>query len=533
MSGIIAHTRGDPISTDVASQTSQRVRLDSARGRWIIAAMALGSGMIFLDSTVVNVALPKIQSDLTASLSGLQWIINAYTLLLAALLLIGGSLGDVYGRKKAFIAGLLIFTLASVACGLAPNLGVLIAARAVQGIGGALLVPCSLAIITAVIDEGDTGRAIGMWAGLSGVTTALGPLLGGYLVDAVTWRAIFFINVPLAAVTLYALVAHVPANRDDEATRDLDWPAALAIIAGLGGMTYGLIQGPTGGWSSFQVLIAFVIGIAGLALFPIRELFAAHPMVPLSAFRSRNFSGANLATIGVYFSLSGAFLFLILDLQQVQGYSALAAGASLLPVTILMLFLSPRIGALTGRFGARGLMTTGAFVVAGGCLLLAIGGRNVSYGVNVFPGVVVIGLGLSVFVTPLTVTVMSSVPGHLAGVASGVSNTLTRIASLLAIAILGVVILARFDSSLSHSLQTAHLSSAARVTLLRHDSQLAADPLPSGLSAAQRNSVRIAIGDSYIAGFRWAMYVCAALCASSGVLALATIRTERRTQVSS
>lgn len=505
----------------VASAPS-RVPLSSAQGRWIIAATALGSGMIFLDGTVVNVALPRIQSELAAPLSGLQWIVNAYTLFLAALLLLGGGLGDIYGRKIAFDAGLVLFTLASIGCGFAPNLNVLIAARAIQGIGGALLVPGSLAMIKAVIEPRDSARAIGLWAGLSGVTTAVGPLLGGYLVQAVSWRAIFFINIPFAALTLFA-IRHMPPNRDEQASPILDLPGAAAVVAGLGGLTYALIEGPQTGWTTPSVVLAIVVGVAGVLLFPLREAVTRHPMVPLGVFRSSDFSGSNLATIGVYFSLSGVLLFLVLDLQQVQGYSPIEAGLALIPITLLLLFLSPRVGTLTGRVGPRLLMTAGPVVVAAGFVLLLFDGRHTSYIGGVFPGIAVIGLGMSLFVTPLTATVMGSVPEGLAGIASGVSNTLTRVASLLAIATLGIIVFSRFDSSLSASTRHLGISPEARASLLAHADRLADDPVPAHLDTRQRAAVRGAIDDAYIDGFRWAMGTCAVLCLLSAGIAAVTV----------
>lgn len=506
------------------SPSAARIPLSSTPGRWIILATSMGSGMIFLDGTVVNVALPHIQSDLAAPLSGLQWIVNAYTLFLAALLLPGGGLGDIFGRKTVFMGGLVVFTVASIGCGLAPNLGTLIAMRAIQGVGGALLVPGSLAMLKAVIVPEDSGRAIGLWAGMAGVTAALGPVLGGYLVEAASWRTIFFFNVPLAAMTLYATYYHVPANRDEEASPDLDWPGALAIVIGLGGLTYALIEGPGSGWGRPGVLTSLVLGGAGLILFPVREALATNPMVPLGTFQSRNFSGANLATIGVYFSLSGALLFLVLDLQQVQGYSPFESGLAFMPFSLLLLLLSPRMGVLAGKYGARIPLVIGPLLVAAAFLLFMLTGRHASYLTHFFPGIVVLGLGMSIFVTPLTTTVMSSVPDHLAGIASGVSNTLTRVASLLAIAVLGLVILARFQSDLAIGVNSLAIGAQARSALIAHQDRLANDPLPAGLSPAQRTSVQRVIDDSFIDGFHWAMGSCAILCLLSALFAGLVIR---------
>ncbi len=506
---------------------TERVKLHSSAGRWVIAAMALGSGMIFLDTTIVNVALPSIQRDLAAPLSGLEWIVNSYALLLAALLLMGGSIGDVYGRKVAFLTGLLIFATASVLCGLAPNLSVLIAARALQGLGGALLVPGSLAMIQVVIVQEDSARAIGLWAGLAGITTAVGPLLGGYLVGAASWRWIFFINVPLGIITFLATARHVPTNRDEDATKDLDWSGALTSVMALGGLTYCLIEGPQRGWGSPQVVTAIAVGALGLVLFPLRELRTVHPMVPLSIFRSRNFTGANLATVGVYFSMGGGLLFLVLDLQQVEGYSPLQAGAALLPISVLLLFLSSRVGGLMTRFGARLPLTLGPAMTGAGFLLFTANGRHLNYVLNLVPPVLLVGIGMSVFVTPLATTVMTSIPEHLGGIASGVNNAVTRVASLLAIAVLGLIMVSRFGSTLA--LQTQHLpiDGQARAALIAHADRLADDPMPPHLNAVQKRGVRQAVDASFTDGFHWVMGTCAALCLLSAVFSAVVIRDER------
>jgi EmrB/QacA subfamily drug resistance transporter len=509
-----------------ASAPAQLVlpRLSSQKGRWIIAATALGSGMVFLDSSVVNVALPRIQSDLGVPLSGLQWVIDSYALFLAALLLVGGAIGDAYGRKRAFLIGLIIFTLSSIACGLAPNAGVLIGARAVQGIGGAFLVPGSLAMIKATIASEDSGRAIGLWAGLSGATTAFGPLIGGYFVGSVSWRLIFFINVPLAALTIYATLIHVPETKDTRASKRLDWPGAAATVIGLGGVTFGLIQGPGSGWTSAPVLVTLIVGSVALVLFPFIEMQSPNPMVPLRLFRSSNFTGSNLATLGVYFSFNGAFLFLVLKLQQVQGYSPLEAGASLVPVTLLLLLLSPRIGGLIGRFGARMLMTSGAGIIAAGFLLLSLLGRAAPYWSELLPSIVVLGLGMCLFITPLTATVMGSVPPDSVGVASGVNNAVSRVAGLLAVAVLGVVVVTEFQSSLSARISSAGLSTQARSSLISHATRLADDPIPAQLSPPKRRFVQIAIKDAYVTGYRLAMLTCMVLCLLSAVVSALMIR---------
>ncbi len=490
--------------------------------------MALGSGMIFLDSTAVNVALPRIQTDLAAPLAGLQWVVNAYTLTLASLLLVGGSLGDVLGRKQIFIAGLIIFTLSSIGCGLAFNLARLIAARAAQGIGGALLVPESLAIIQDVVEPGDRSRAIGMWAGLSGVTAAIGPLVGGYLVSAVSWRAVFFLNVPLSAVTLCAVAAQVPASRRGGNWRALDWPAAAVIAVGLGGLTYGLIEGPSLGWVTAPIVIALGTGVAGIALFVLREARASQPMVPLSIFGVRDFTGANLASLGVYFALAGALLFITLDLQQIDGYSPLAAGAALLPITVLLLLLSSRMGSLMNRFGARVFMTGGSTLNALGFLYLMTTGRQSGYLTGFFPGIVLVGLGMATFVTPLTTTVMAALPGGLSGIASGVDNAVTRVASLLAVAVLGAIVATRFDGTLPGNLRAVGIPQPARASLIARSARLASDAPPPSLSRSRRARARTAVDDSFVDGLHWALGACAILCLASAGTSWLTIRRRER-----
>jgi EmrB/QacA subfamily drug resistance transporter len=500
------------------------IRVASARGRWILAATILGSGMVFLDGTVVNVALPQIQSDLAAPLSGLQWIVDAYALFLASLLLVGGSLGDIYGRKRLYIVGLAVFTLSSLACGLAPSLSVLIAARAVQGVGGALLVPGSLAMIQAVIAREDASRAIGTWTGLSGVSAAGGALFGGFLIHAISWRAIFVLNVPLALAAAWITQTQVPENRNPDAWRNLDWIGAAATVVGLGGLSFGLIEGPERGWTSPLVLASFVVGVAALALFPVWESRTDHPIAPLRLFRIRNFTGSNLVTLGIYFTFYGALFFVVLDLEQVLGYTPLGAGAALLPITALLMVVSPRMGVLMNRTGARLPMVVGPLVIGFGFTLLLASGRSASYVVSFLPAIIIMGLGMSIFVTPLTATVMGSVPASDVGTASGVNNAVSRVAAVLAIAVLGVIFAARFESDLSAKLEHLGLPSAARHALVTHADRLADDPIPRGLSRTQHVAARNAIQDAYISAFHWVVGSCALLCLICAGLSALLIR---------
>jgi EmrB/QacA subfamily drug resistance transporter len=418
-----------------AAPADERVRFGTARGRWVIFAAILGSGIAFLDSTVVNVALPAIEEDMGGGLSGLQWVLDGYLLTLSALLLLGGALGDEYGRRRMFVLGLVSFTVASVLCGIAPSIGTLIAARALQGVGGALLVPGSLALITASFRSEDHGSAIGAWSGLTGVATAIGPFLGGWLVDSVSWRLVFLINVPLAALALLVTLRHVPESRDPMAGRRPDFAGAMTATLGLAGVVFALIQGPADGWTPSIVGIGLV-GAGALIAFPFVERRVESPLVPLDIFKSRQFSGANGTTFVVYAGLGVALFLVVVEMQTVLGYSALAAGAATLPITVLMLLLSARAGRLAQRIGPRLPMTIGPLVVAMGLFLLARVGPDSTYLTGILPGLVVFGLGLSFTVAPLTAAVMGSVAENHVGVGSGVNNAIARVAGLLAVAVL-------------------------------------------------------------------------------------------------
>jgi EmrB/QacA subfamily drug resistance transporter len=411
----------------------------SARARWVLAATVLGSGMAFLDGTVVNVALPHIGADLGGGVAGLQWTINAYTLTLASLILLGGSLGDRFGRRRVFVIGVVWFAVASLACGVAPNIESLIAARAVQGVGGALLTPGSLAILQSSFRQQDRMRAIGAWSGLGGIAGAAGPFVGGYLVQSVGWRWVFLLNLPLAVVVGLISTRHVPESRDPDAAHSLDLLGAFLGAVGLGGLTYGLIEWP-GHPGSPAVVLALVVGVGGLAGFVWRERSAREPMLPLGIFSSRVFTATNLVTFAVYAALSAIFFFLVLTLQVVAGFSPIASGAALLPVTVLMLLLSSRMGALSTRIGPRIPMTIGPLLAALSSLWLARVDSSASYVVDVLPPVSLFGLGLSFTVAPLTATVLAAAPDRHAGIASGVNNAVARVAGLLAIAVLPLVV---------------------------------------------------------------------------------------------
>ncbi|MBA3943505.1 MAG: MFS transporter [Herpetosiphonaceae bacterium] len=487
--------------------------------RWTLITMVLASGIVFLDGTVVNVALPTIDRNLHAGLSGLQWIVDGYLVTLAALLIVGGALGDRYGRRRLMVVGLSAFGVASVACGLAPATSWLVVARMLQGVAGALLVPGSLAIITAVYPAGEErGKAIGSWAGWAGITTLLGPLLGGWLVDTVSWRWVFFINVPLIVVTVGLLSRYVPETRDETASGQLDWLGALLVCLTLGGVTYGLIQGPVAGWSSPLVLGGLIGGVVALLLFVVVERRVRHPMVPLVLFRSVTFSGANLATLGIYTALSGMSFFVILFLQNVAGYSALRAGLALLPVTLIMMSLSGVAGKQAGKYGSRLFMTIGPLICAAGFLLLLRLQPTSGFWAVLLPAAIIIGLGLVVTVAPLTTAVMAAVPAHNAGIASAINNVVSRVAGLLAVAGLGAIVALTFTTALAS--RAGSVPAAARPALQQaaQDPTGAHDPTKMPAEAAR------VIAEAYTFAFHRAMLICAALSALGGIVSAFMIR---------
>lgn len=412
------------------------VQYGKPAGRWVLLATVLGSGLAFIDATVVNIALPRIGADLDASAAGLQWTVNGYTLSLASLILLGGSLSDRFGRRRVFVVGVLWFALASLLCGLAPSIEALVAARILQGIGGALLTPGALAILESSFVPQDRARAIGAWSGLGGTAGALGPFLGGWIVEAASWRYVFLINVPLAAIVALVAVRHVPESRNPEAARSIDYTGAVAGALGLAGLTYGFTAWPMLGPTSPIVLGALLLGVAGMIGFVLTEQRSRHPMLPLEVFRSKAFTAANLVTFAVYAALGGVFFLVVLNLQVVAGFPPLAAGVAMLPITVLMLLLSARAGALSQRIGPRIPMTAGPLVCACALLLLARIGPDAVYARDVLPAVVVLGLGLSLTVAPLTATALGSLDDRHAGVASGVNNAVARAAGLLAVAVL-------------------------------------------------------------------------------------------------
>jgi EmrB/QacA subfamily drug resistance transporter len=488
-------------------------------GRWVLAATILASSMAFIDGTVVNVALPFLQSALHATAIGIQWVVEAYALFLSALLLVGGSLGDRYGRRKIFNIGVVVFAIASAACGFAANIEQLIAARAVQGIGGALLVPGSLALISSSFNEKERGKAIGTWSGFSAITTAIGPVMGGWLVEHVSWRAVFFLNLPLALAVLVISIWRVPESREENQPARLDWHGAALATLGLGALVYGLIESPRVGFSNPIVLVTLIGGVAALIIFVVHEARARNPMVPLHLFRSKDFAGANLLTLLLYAALGGMMLFFSLNLVQVQGYSATAAGAALLPMIAIMFSLSRWSGGLIDRFGARLPLIVGPLIVTVAFILFAVPSVSPNYWTSFFPAVVLFGLGMAITVAPLTTTVMGSVSEEQAGVASGINNAVSRTAGLLAIAVFGVLILHAFSRELGTRLNAVGVDEQVRSSVYEQRVKLAGVEVPGNLDTQHREQIKEAITGSFVFGFRLIMIVSAALSLASAFCA--------------
>lgn len=485
----------------------------AAPGRWLLAATILGSSMVFIDGSAVGITLPTLQVELDASAADAQWVVQAYALTLAALILVGGSLGDHFGRKRIFMIGTALFAASSVACGLAPNVATLIGARAAQGVAGALLTPASLAIINASYEgERARGRAIGTWSGATALTAAFGPVLGGWLVESFSWRWVFVINLPLAVAVLLVAWRGVPESRDPAAGR-LDVAGATLGTLGLGGLAYGLIEGPARGWSEASVLAGLTIGLAALAAFVVVELRHSSPMVPPRLFRSRTFTGANLLTFLLYGAFGGALYFLPFNLIQVQGYSSAAAGAVLLPTTLILFGLSRWTGGLVGAVGARLPLVAGPLVVAAALVILAWTGIGGGYWTTWFPPAVVLGIGLAVTVPALTTTVLGAAPRTESGIASGINNAVSRTANVVAVAVFGILVAAVFDRALDVRLAGLDLPAELRTVVDARRGDLGALDVSDRADAATATSVAAAVDAAFVAGFRLAMLVGAVMAA--------------------
>jgi EmrB/QacA subfamily drug resistance transporter len=504
-------------------------------GFWVLVATISASSMAFIDSSALNITLPAIQSDLQASGGDLLWIVNIYQLMLASLILVGGSLGDHFGRKRIYLTGIALFTAASAACGFAPTTGLLIAGRAIQGIGGALMVPGSLAIVSAYFDDKSRGRAIGIWSSFTTMTSVLGPILGGLLVDANFWRGIFFINVPLAALAVFALLRFVPESRDEDAPRQLDWLGTALVTVGLAGIVFGateLGRFDEGRLAPTPVLIAsLVIGVLALIAFVFVEARSRHPLVSLKLFASRTFSGANALTLFLYGALTGALLFLPLNLQQIQGYTGTQASLALIPFSILLIIISPWMGNIVNRFGPRLPLVVGPTLVGFGFITLSLPGITDginSYLMTYFPGAILLGLGMGITVAPLTTSVMGSVPQRSAGVASGINNAVARAAGVLAIAVMGGIALSTFMSTLNTSLETRAIPEDVRSEVLTNADDLGATEAPEVTDEEVANAVNTSVAESFLQTFRLMMYIGAGMAWLSALLAFLLVENKLR-----
>jgi EmrB/QacA subfamily drug resistance transporter len=487
----------------------------------VLAATIMGSSITFIDSTVVNVALPVLQRELGTDIVGAQWIVEAYALMLSALILVGGSLGDRLGRRRIFSAGLLLFTVASAGCGLAQTTAHLIAARAVQGVGAAMLVPGSLAIISASFSKEDRGRAIGTWSGFTAISAGIGPVLGGWLIENVSWRWIFFINLPLAAVVLLITWWHVPESRDERAGERVDILGAVMATLGLGGVVYGLLELGERGFNDARVAASLAMGTVLLMLFVIVERRRKErAMMPLALFRSPTFAGANLLTFFLYGALGGLMFFLPFNLIQVQGYSATGAGAALLPFVLTMFLLSRWAGGLVGRYGSKLPLVVGPFIASAGFALFMLPGAGAgSYWTSFFPAVIVMSLGMAASVAPLTTTVMGAVEERHAGIASGINNAVSRTAGLLSIAVLGVVMTGVFARNFNASLRALDIPLETRAKLEAQAGRLASINIPDELNGETRQALKRAVEESFVSGFRVVILIAAALAIGSGLFA--------------
>ncbi len=492
-------------------------------GPWILVATILGTSMAFIDGTAVNVALPVIQNELNATFSGVQWMIEAYALFIASFILVGGTLGDYFGRRRVFAIGIVIFTLSSIWCGFSPNTAQLILARAIQGVGGALLVPGSLSIINSVFSGGFRGRAIGTWSGFTAITAGMGPLLGGWLVENISWRWVFFINVPIACVVLIILFSKVPETRNDDDALKLDWIGAVLTTIGFGGVVYGLIESSSKGFGNPLVIAALVIGTCCLVLFVANERYSRSPMMTLHLFRSRSFSAANLITFLMYATMGGALFFVPFNLIQVQGYTATGAGAAWIPFVLLIFLLSRWAGGMASRYGGRLPLAIGGTIIAVGYVLFALPGIGGSYWSTYFPAIFVLGLGAGLSAAPLSTVVMESVDVRQSGLASGINNAVSRISGLLSIAVLGIFALQAFNKGLDSRIIDISMTPDAIEYLDSQRIKLAAADVPPGLSDSASLKLKHAIAESFVDAFRVIMLISTGLAMAAVLTALVFI----------
>ncbi len=500
----------DPCDKGVIATAADCPERQPATGRWVLATTILGSSVAFIDGTVVNVALPALQNDLGATAPQVQWVVEAYALFLSALILVGGSAGDRFGRRNMFVLGMIVFTVASGLCGLARTPNELIAARALQGVGGAFLVPGSLSLVSANFPIEARGKAIGTWSAYTAITMAVGPLVGGWLIENVSWRWIFYINIPLGLIVVFMAIARVPDSRDEDA-QPTDWIGAVLCTLGLAGIVFALIEQANLGWSHPLVLTSAFVGVLAGVGFVVTQQRSESPMLPPALFRSANFIGANVLTLFFYGALGGALFFLPLNAIQIQGMTATEAGAALLPFMIVMFLLSSWAGGLVDRFGPRLPLLIGPAITALGYLLLLRPGVDAAYWTGFFPGILVMAFGMAVSVAPLTTVVMTSVPDHQSGTASGVNNAVSRAAALIALAVFGALFYGVFHREMVEMVSTLSLSSAAAAQILKGTINLGAMEVPEALSPADRLTFRNAIEAAFVSAFRWSMGLAAGL----------------------
>jgi len=492
--------------------------LSSSSGRWILAATTLASSTVFLLGAAVNIALPSIQSYFGSNIAGIEWITNSQLLFLATLLLIGGSLGDYFGRKRIFIIGIALFTVASILAGLAPSIGFLIAFQALQGIGSALMVPQSLAIINASFDESHRGQIIGLWAGISGAIAAIGPWLGGWLIENFSWRAVFFINVPISMAALIIALIFIPDSQKSR-SRKIDWLGTLLVFLGLLGIAYGLITGPVDGWTQGTVLAALIGGGLAASLFILLEARRRDPLIPLQIFQNPLVAGSNTVTMLLYFALNGILFFIILNMQQIQGYTPTEAGLYLLTFTVMISVFSGFAGSLSDKIGPRLQMILGPSVVAVGAALLGILGDRFNFFTGFLPGLLLVGAGMALVIAPLTKSALMVQPVF-SGVASGVNNAVARFAALLAIAILSAVMLFVFTDRLQNTVRSSDLSPSQQQQILSQANKLGGIAIPAAFDGNSQKAAEAAIDGSFIYAFRWAMAVCTLLSAAAAIVAV-------------
>lgn len=498
----------------------------SSVGRWVLAATLLASAASFILWSAVAVALPSIQSSFGTNIAGLQWVVNSYLLTLSAFLLIGGSLGDHFGRKRMFIIGMVVFATGSFLSGFAWSIGLLIAFQALVGLGSALMVPQSLAIINACFPSEERGRAIGLWAGISGGIAALGPWIGGTLVESFGWHSVFWMPVPVIALALAATIRFIPENKDVE-TGKLDWTGTLVVLLGLLGIAFGLISGPTSGWDNPLVLSSLIGGVGALALFILIELRSSAPLVHLEIFRNPLVSGANMVTLLLYFAFNGVILFTILNLQQIQGYSPTQAGLGMLPPIVTITLLAAPAGTLADRIGPRAQMIGAPALVACGTVLLMLANGRAGYLMDFLPGLVVAGVGMAFVIAPLTKSALT-VEMRFSGSASGVNNAIARTAGLMAVAVLGAVMVAAFAPTLGDTLGASALTTQEQLAILQQYDRLGGITIPGEFSDTARGIARAAIQGSFIYSYRWAMGVCAVLAAAASIVSFFTIHGANR-----